>query len=420
MADPHFVAHNTLMKTSLLLLLCIILAGCSRSAEPPAATILDLAAAPGSRSPNLASGANGEVVLSWIEPSGDGHSLRFSEYQDGSWQAPKTVASGDNWFVNWADFPSVVPVSDSLWGAHWLASQPAGGYAYDVHASLSRDGGNSWSEPFIPHDDQTPTEHGFVSLFADAGGLGMLWLDGRKMVNEYDDKDITASGMTLRTASFGADVAGSATTLIDELTCDCCQTDIALTPTGPVAVYRDRTVGEIRDIYVARREDGAWQAGTAVAEDNWEIAACPVNGPVVMSNGDHVAVAWFTAAGGKPKVKMAWSGDAARSFAAPVEIDVDRPLGHVAGVLTADDEFVIGWLRKTGAGGAKFMLRKVSPSGAAGAAITLDLAADVFAFSVPQLALAGDSLIAAWTDERDGEYFVATATVPLALLAAAD
>ena len=94
------------------------------------------------------------------------------------------------------DFPSVVPVSESLWAAHWLVSQEAGGYAYDVNTAVSEDGGHTWSETFIPHSDNTATEHGFVTIFADQGDVGMVWLDGRKMVNEYDENNIRASGMT--------------------------------------------------------------------------------------------------------------------------------------------------------------------------------------------------------------------------------
>lgn len=423
MVERSARSHNIAMKITPLLPLilpCLFLAACNQPDEAATMSMLDIAAAPGSKSPNLATGPNGEVVLSWIEPAGEGHALRFSLFDHGHWSAPQTVASGSDWFVNWADFPSVVPISDSLWAAHWLASQPAGGYAYDVRAALSSDGGKTWSESFIPHTDNTPTEHGFVSLFPDGGGVGFLWLDGRKMVNEYDDSDVTASGMTLRTATFTEARAGDNTTLVDDLTCDCCQTDIAITSSGPVAVYRDRTVDEIRDIYVARREGGTWQAGTQVARDDWEIAACPVNGPVIAANGDIVAVAWFTAAGGKPKVSMAWSRDAARTFAAPVDIDTGAPLGHVAGILTPGNDFIAGWLQKSGDGGARMMLQRVPASGVPHAPIELELAANVFAFSVPQLAWAGDRVIAAWTAEHDGEYSVETASVPLSRLSSAE
>ena len=399
------------------LLAAALLIGCG--AEPPSpatATALEVPAAPGSIAPNLAAGANGPIVISWIEPEGDGHSLRFSVLADDGWQAPASVTSGDNWFVNWADFPSVVPVSDDLWAAHWLVSQPEGGYAYDVNVAMTNDRGANWSEPFLPHFDKTPTEHGFVTLFPDSGGVGLVWLDGRQMVNEYDENDPAASGMTLRSATFGEDLTPIRSDLVDALTCDCCQTDVALTPDGPIVVYRNRTEGEIRDIFVSRREFGEWQPGTAVAVDGWKIDACPVNGPVIRANGDTVAVAWFTAAQNRPRIQAAWSSDRGKTFSTPVEVSSDRPLGYVGATLTPDDDLLIVWQRRTGEGQSELVLRRVATDSRASEPYVVDSAADVFSFSVPQLAMRGDDAVLAWTNAVDDAYSIGSTLIPISLL----
>ncbi len=356
--------------------------------------------------PNLATGPDGTTVLSWMEPDGEGHALRFAALEADGWSDPVTISRGDNWFVNWADFPSVVPLSASLWAAHWLQSQPAGGYAYDVMLSISEDGGSSWSAPFIPHDDGTPTEHGFVTLFPDSNAVGVVWLDGRKMINEFDASDVTASGMTLRGATIGADQLPIREALIDDLICDCCQTDVALTADGPVAVYRDRTTDEIRDIYVSRREFGEWQPGVPVSDDDWEIPACPVNGPIIRSRGDDVAVAWFTAANDQPVVKVAWSGDRGQSFGPPVEISTDRPLGHIGATLLPDGDLVVSWQNRVGDGAAELALRRVSASGESGNVMVLPEAADVFSFSVPQVTTIGGDVLVVWTSRVDDEYAI--------------
>lgn len=381
-----------------------------------AVRVMPIGAAAGSMGPNLIAGPDGSIVLSWIEPDGEGHALRYSSLQDAGWTDPRTVTSGDNWFVNWADFPSVVPVSETLWGAHWLVSQEAGGYAYDIHTAMSADGGNTWSESTIPHNDGTDTEHGFVSLFGDSGGLGLVWLDGRKMVNEYDETDKRASGMTLRSGTLGQDLLPYKEVLVDDLVCDCCQTDIAITKDGPIAVYRNRTVDEIRDIYVSRREFGEWQPGHAVHDDHWSIDACPVNGPVIKANDSTVAVAWFTAPTGSPQVRVAWSDDSGRSFKDPIDVSNDRPLGHVGSVLLPNGELALSWLRSTGQGGAELLLTRVSPAGVVTPPYVIKEAADVFAFSVPQLGFDGHNLIVAWTTEIDRTFGVASALVPTELL----
>jgi beta-lactamase class D len=282
-----------------------------------------------------------------------------------------------------------------------------------VMLSLSEDNGVTWSEPFRPHTDGTPTEHGFVTLFPDSYGVGVVWLDGRKMVNEFDAEDVTASGMTLRAGTFGADQLPIRESLVDDLTCDCCQTDVALTQQGPLVVYRDRTTAEIRDIYVSRRRNGEWQPGVPVSADDWDIAACPVNGPVIRARDNLVAVAWFTAAGDKPIVKAAWSKDAGRTFLEPVVLSDQTPLGHVSAVMLDSGEMVVGWQRKTGDGGAELVMRRAFADGWMGEEYTVPVTENVFSFSVPQLALRGDDLILAWTESADDTYTVETAILPV-------
>ncbi|MGI9262248.1 MAG: sialidase family protein, partial [Woeseiaceae bacterium] len=276
--------------------------------------------------------------------------------------------------------------------------------------------GASWSESFVPHNDGTATEHGFVSLFPDSNGVGALWLDGRKMVNEYDETDVRTSGMTLRAGTFGQDTLPVRESLVDDLVCDCCQTDIALTADGPIAIYRNRSTDEVRDIYVSRREFGEWQPGIAVGHDGWEIDACPVNGPVIRASGERVAAVWFTGANDIPVVKAAWSDDAGRTFSDPVTVDSDRPLGHVGATLLPGGDLAISWLRSDSAGGGNLFLRRISPRGEMGEAVAVELAADVFAFSVPQVAVRNAELILAWTEEIEGTYGVGSALMPLSVL----
>jgi len=399
----------------------VSLAGDSVAANTTPQSITELAtiAAPGSLAPKLSSGADGSIVLSWIEPDGQGHALRYSSLMDGTWSDVQTAASGNNWFVNWADIPSVVPISDSLWAAHWLVNQEDSAYAYDVHTAVSVDSGNTWSESIIPHSDNTNSEHGFVTLFANHGEVGIAWLDGRNMINEYDETDKRGSGMTLRAADFDRQLALSNEALIDDLTCDCCQTDVALSSDGPVAIYRDRSEDEIRDIYASRQVEGEWQPGYAVAEDHWRIDACPVNGPVIKADGSTVAAAWFTAPNNSPRINVAWSDDAGRSFEEPIEVSVDRPLGHVGATLLAQGDLALSWLRSKGRGRAELMLSRITRAGQVGQPHVLEEAADVFAFSVPQLSRYGDSLVVAWTTAVHGTYGVASALVPTDIFTAA-
>src|SRR5262249_26990855 len=146
-------------------------------------------AATGSGEPNLAVASDGRVFFSWIESSGQASYLKFSSLSaNNQWSAPQTIAQGNNWFVNWADFPSMIALPDGPLAAHWLAKRGAGTYAYNVNFAFSRDGGKTWSKPIVPHRDGSQSEHGFVSLLpAPDGGLGAIWLDGRKKASAGHD-----------------------------------------------------------------------------------------------------------------------------------------------------------------------------------------------------------------------------------------
>ncbi len=390
--------------------------GPDSAADPDTVLVIESPAGPGSMAPNLATGPDGTVVLSWIEPDGDMDLLNYSVFDGSGWSQASTVTSGDNWFVNWADFPSVVPISESLWAAHWLVRREAGGYAYDIYAAFSEDAGESWSEPFNPHTDNTDTEHGFVTMYPSSGGVGMVWLDGRKFVNEYDENDVAASGMTLRSAVFAPDRTPREEVLVDDLICDCCQTDVAITSEGPVAVYRDRTVEEIRDIYFTRYVDGKWLPGKPVGDDGWNIPGCPVNGPVIQANDSLVSVAWFSASNNEPKVQLAWSNDAGRTMSAPVEVATGGLLGHVGAAMLPAGDMAVGWLSKAAGGSAELHLRRVSASGHAGPDKVVAEATGVAPFSVPQLMLVGENLLLAWTDTSADESRVRTALIPLPYL----
>lgn len=266
-------------------------------------------AADGSAQPQL--NVQGDhVLLSWIEQSGDRATLRFADRTATGWTAPRTVASGTDWFVNWADVPSVVRLADGSLAAHWLQRSGPGTYAYDVRVAFSTDDGANWSTPASPHHDGTRSEHGFASLFqAPGAGLGLIWLDGRAMkeMKAGDHEGMNGGGMSVRGAVFDRKGVQLSETLVDDRVCECCPTAAAVTSDGPIVAFRNRSADEIRDIYVSRLVDGRWTEPAAVHRDNWRIAACPVNGPALSANQRDVAVAWFTATGDQGHVFAAFS-----------------------------------------------------------------------------------------------------------------
>ena len=207
------------IKACSLLAMTLIALNCVRTENPPPASAgiveqplaIRMTPSPAggdSREPEMTAAQNGSVILSWVEKIADKrYALNASVLEENGWSETRTVAEGENWFVNWADFPSVIALKDGTLAAHWLVKSGAGTYAYDVNISMSRDAGRTWSKPLVPHRDNTQTEHGFVSLVPlNDGRLGAIWLDGRNMKNmkENGEHNPAPESMMLRYAAIDA------------------------------------------------------------------------------------------------------------------------------------------------------------------------------------------------------------------------
>ncbi|HEX7315511.1 MAG TPA: sialidase family protein [Pyrinomonadaceae bacterium] len=354
-----------------------------------------------SREPELFAGADGRVVLSWVEKRGEKrHALRFALRDAAGWSEARTVAEGDDWFVNWADFPSVITLADGSLAAHWLVKSGAGTYAYDVNVARSKDGGRTWGRAFVPHTDGTRTEHGFVSLLPLADGrLGAVWVDGRalKDVKEgHEEHGPLPVSMQLRYAAVDADGKLSDEAVLDERICECCQTSAVMTSEGPVAAYRDRSAEEVRDVHFVRWQSGGWSAPRPVHADNWQVKACPVNGPQLAAEGRRVALAWFTGEGERPRVQVAFSTDAGATFGPPARVDDGEAMGRVDVLLLADGSALVCWMSGGAEGGAN-KVRRVAADGTLGPVAVIARTDVSRSSGFPRMARLGDTVIFAWT-----------------------
>ncbi|MGK0204703.1 MAG: hypothetical protein ACI9S9_003788 [Planctomycetota bacterium] len=382
------------MKQSAIALVMASLLSAALSAQ---VLPLQSPAAAKSSLPNLAVTSDGRAMLSWVEPAGKGHSLRFATRDKKGWSKPKEIARGDRWFVNWADFPSVAALPGGRMAAHWMVKSAEGTYDYDVHIAQSSDGGDTWSKSLVPHLDGKKAEHGFVSLLpANDGALSAVWLDGREMKGGHDGHGRGA--MTLRYVEILGDGKLRKPAMLDARVCECCQTSATMTDAGPVVVYRDRSQGEVRDIGVVRRVDGVWTKPVLVCRDGWNIAGCPVNGPSVAASGKHVAVAWFTAAESQSRVKLALSHDAGASFGDPIMIDKGNPVGRVEVVMRNDGQVFICWLTHVEGAGA-IRTRSIAPDGTLRPAVTIAPSGTGRRNGFPQMVCVGNELVFAWTND---------------------
>jgi hypothetical protein len=381
-------------KLILLILFSATIFGCSNSDNK--INLLSNPASEHSSFPYLHANG-GSLYMSWITSSDQGHTLQYARYANQSWSAPITIAQDSSWFVNWADFPSIIANSKEPVAAHWLNKIPGGPYAYNIKISTASSV-DQWSSPITPHQDGTATEHGFVSMIPwDDATILAIWLDGRRTAhrpeNEYYDID---KAMTLRGALISTDGNIKEKFLIDDSVCDCCQTSLIKTSDGAVVAYRNRTDDEIRDIYLSRFNGNVWSEPDLVHEDGWKIGACPVNGPKLAAIDSTVLVAWHSGASNNPSTKAAISADAGNNFDNPITFNNNESLGRVDAALTDNNAFV-SWMEKDG-DKANLQVASYGRTDTSFTTLNIDRINSSRQTGFPQMEVVGDKIIFAWTD----------------------
>lgn len=404
-------------KTLLLMLaLLVVFTACEEERQRPVHEYsMNNPADIGSRYPHLFTDNTGLVYLSWmIALEEDLYAIQYSTHDGEFWTMPQTVEVSTNFFVNWADFPSVIGYNGEVTAAHWLRKVEGGPYAYHVNMVFPGEEGERWTSPITPHLDLSPTEHGFVSMQPiDENRTLAIWLDGRETEGRaHDDYEDFNKAMTLRSAEITRDGDIERKRIIDPAVCDCCPTSLAAVDDGFIAVYRDRTEDEIRDISIARYnlEEGEWSEPETLWDDGWEIRGCPVNGPRIVDNGDRVAVAWYTAAGDESLVQVMVSADGGRTFNDPVVISDAYPMGRVDLVMRDEGSIYVSWMEK-GTRHAYVKVRELRGDGELSEPRRVGITSESRASGFPRIADTGEFLMVAWTQTEPNQR-MRTARVP--------
>jgi len=376
----------------LRLLVCLTFAYVliAASADPPAL--------PQSGMPYLARGADGTVHLSWIDYLPEGHALRYSRWDGKSWTKPETISSGVNWFVNWADFPSVSALPDGTVWAHWLARAGGGGtYGYGIRLAR-RDAQGQWREIHGINLDDKEDYAGFLSFAP--GTAGAFYLAPPPGPRQGTGGHEHEQRKTARYIEFGSNGSVTSDIELDRDVCSCCQTAVAQTDEGLIAAYRDHLPGEIRDISVIRSIGGTWTSPKTVSADGWKIAGCPTEGPSIASHGAALAIAWLTRANDKARILLSMSANSGEDFGSPIRIDGGNPHGRPAVIPFQQGSYLAVWLEKKDGQTVEIRLRKVGRNGSLGPAATVASAPGGRAAGLPKIAATNDKIIVVWRDGR--------------------
>lgn len=421
-----------LISVSLSLLIPLFRTATATAAEeknvapPPPTTFVDVPSPAGPRAlgASLTTAADGTIWLTWVEaaaenlaaaaakkksgthahhpaptaptspaprshataPATPPNTLHFSTFAPSTrtWSPARTIIARADLPLSSADFPQLVLDGRGTATAVWTDGH--GG----ALVTSSADSGATWSPPAPwAHAGHGVEKFSFARL-AD-GRVLAAWLENRSSASTQLHARILDSSASLSpplSVSPSPVRSPTADTLVDPSVCDCCPTTLTAFPDGgALLAYRGRTLPEeVRDIRSARFRATAWDAPRPVNNDDWRIAACPVNGPRLASDGGRVAAAWFTAADNDPRVLASFSPDAGTRFLMPLRLDRGKPVGRVDTLILSDGALLVTWLETDGS----LWLRRVSPDFSLDEPIVLAPAGTVSIKTNPRLALVRD------------------------------
>ena len=354
-----------------------------------------------------------DIYISWTEQKLDSNYLYNSRFNGNSWGKKELITKGKDWFINWADFPSIShnKISNTFFSFN-LQKSSEETFSYDIKYFFKK---GEWVDMKNIHTDNTFTEHGFVSVVPYGEGFIVSWLDGRNTLPSSDGHGKGA--MTLRSAEIDKEGKIINERLVDSMVCECCQTSMTIAGKIPLLVYRDRSREETRDIYVSRYINSQWSEPFPIHDDGWTINGCPVNGPNIDSFDDKVVVSWFSASNGIPKVNLKFSNNKGQSFGRKILVDnIDnKPMGRVDVEFINKDEILVSWLSIVD-GEGKLLMRKVNSMGTLGDINIIKEVSTERSTGFPQIEKWEDNIFLSWTDISGREKRVKTSKIPLSSL----
>lgn len=368
----------------------------AKSPKPLPMRELPLPNAAASQQHHLAQTAAGELIVSWVESDGISSAAKFAILEKTGWSLPLTVVKVGG---KLADPPVVLGLSDGSLAVAWMPyiKDAPDRYAADIYLARSIDGGLTWSAPLKPYGDAARIYDAQMSLAAlPDNKLALVWTDMRN-VSHDPAADKTANRYQLMATVIDKNWRASPEIVLDDDICSCCRSFTDAQGEQLVTVYRDHAAGEIRDINAVRWQASGESQIANVHADGWVIGGCPSNGPSIDLSPAGGVAAWFSAADGKGRVKIAFSGDHGAHFDQPIELDADAS-GYANALLLDDGSALVSWRGRYGPED-ELRVAKVTKSGVVSRQTTVYRGGfPKWPSKYPGMARVGKEAYVAWTD----------------------
>ncbi|MDQ6733600.1 MAG: glycoside hydrolase [Nitrospirota bacterium] len=253
--------------------------------------------------------------VAWMEEKDNARTLHYARtLPSGEALSSPAAVNGQDEVPYWRQEAPALEVQDNRIYLVWAKMPPQSSadkpFANELRLSRSVDGGKTFLPSALINDDGEPVNHSFDSIrIGQEGAIHVAWIDGRggkKASGTYASRS-TDHGLTF-----------DKNKKIDDDTCVCCRTSVAIAPDGTLYVAWRKMFGDIRETVVARSSDGGttFSEPVIVGNDRWNYPSCPHRPASLGVDGDgRVYVIWYTEGEDEmPAVYVAYSDDRAQTF----------------------------------------------------------------------------------------------------------
>ncbi|HET6528572.1 MAG TPA: sialidase family protein [Balneolaceae bacterium] len=318
----------------------ILLSGCSASHIQKTETHVLEAAGKTANYPEMTQDHQGNIIAWWVETNPEtGEEMVYfsrSPLPELSFKESRPIPTSRDANVGAGHIPELVIKPNGTYVLVFARLNKASDarFAGNVFYTQSFDQGKTWTKAKpIPDDPNPDNSHSFPdAILLPDGEVGAVWLDGRHHTVHSEIYFAKTEGKK----GFGPDkkIGGPG--------CQCCKLDLYVDENQNVhLVYRSLTENNIRDIkHIISADNGqSFSAPTLVSDDNWQIGACPHNGPSVTKTDDGLYVVWYTQ-GGDEGLYYAVSDDNGQTFTPRQKLTEQ---GNHAYLVTLGESVMVIW-----------------------------------------------------------------------------
>jgi len=330
-----------------------------------------------------------------VDQSKMSSALAFSAQQKLNSQAHKIGTDGDA-------RPKIAIAQNGNIYVTWTQALPAP-YSGYIWFSRSINGGKSFSQPSIVHQDRAEITHRFDALaVSPSGRVYVAWVDKRDLIaakkakQAYDGAAIYYAVSDDQGLSFGAEQKA-----VDN-SCECCRIAMLANEKGDaVMMWRHLFEGGVRDHAMAKI--GVNEKSTKIHRASfgqWKINACPHHGPALAKGGDWgYHMAWFDGGDKAGLFYARMDGDAWVSSPAKRFGDANSQAGHPA-LISNGEQVWLAWKEMTDTA-SEVKLVKSDDSGRSWDSPVV-ISQTKGKSDYPQLLLKDGQAYLAWNSEIDG------------------